>query len=377
MILEYSSWQVNGLKRIWDESSPLMQTGADLSSAQLSAKDLWCCDSFQWRLFPFMSFFYICELLLPGTLNTLNLPNHRNVCSICCNSTPHHPHLNDLFSEVKHARLGLLLKIGRLTASFSAEIQVYITPSDGNGIKLEKKNSKLLMETNTTWKPFGKTPLQHNTHLPWLAVGKLTAWPLALQWRSAASCCDSCWLAQKAWTKPGAGTSVASNLKATWLAETWETWETTGFSNFLPLSKSRVASVASNEVRQCLFWNLFNQSVFQFSCCDPLYRQRSYCQSLEFSGNLDKSKFKAWSNTLCSQFPRPQQSPLRMLSLSANFCRRSHRWQGSHSTESLAVLSLAALLSLAGCGCVAVWLCWAWRLWEVAPSEYLPCVSRL
>lgn len=231
MILEYSSWQVNGLKRIWDESSPLMQTGADLSSAQLSAKDLWCCDSFQWRLFPFMSFFYICELLLPGTLNTLNLPNHRNVCSICCNSTPHHPHLNDLFSEVKHARLVLLLKIGRLTASFSAEIQVYITPSDGNGIKLEKKNSKLLMETNTTWKPFGKTPLQHNTHLPWLAVGKLTAWPLALQWRSAASCCDSCWLAQKAWTKPGAGTSVASNLKATWLAETWETWETTGFSN--------------------------------------------------------------------------------------------------------------------------------------------------
>lgn len=100
---------------------------------------------------------------------------------------------------------------------------------------------------------------------------------------------------------------------------------------------------------RCLFWNLFNQSVFQFSCCDPLYRQRSYCQSLEFSGNLDKSKFKAWSNTLCSQFPRPQQSPLRMLSLSANFCRRSHRWQGSHSTE-----SLAALLSLAGCGCVAV-----------------------
>lgn len=154
MILEYSSWQVNGLKRIWDESSPLMQTGADLSSAQLSAKDLWCCDSFQWRLFPFMSFFYICELLLPGTLNTLNLPNHRNVCSICCNSTPHHPHLNDLFSEVKHARLVLLLKIGRLTASFSAEIQVYITPSDGNGIKLEKKTP------NFWWKP-----IPHGNHL--------------------------------------------------------------------------------------------------------------------------------------------------------------------------------------------------------------------
>lgn len=149
-----------------------MQTGADLSSAQFSAKDLWCCDSFQWRLFPFMSFFYICELLLPGTQN---LPNHQNVCSICCNNTPH---LNDLYSQVKHARLVLLLKIGRLTASFSAEIQVYITPSDGNGIKLEKKKLQTFDGNQYHVESVhGKTPLQHpplavaNWQIDCLAVG--------------------------------------------------------------------------------------------------------------------------------------------------------------------------------------------------------------
>ena len=41
-----------------------------------------------------------------------------------------------------------------------------------------------------------------------------------------------------------------------------------------------------------------------------------------------------------------------MLSLSANFCRRSHRWQCSHSKTE----SLAAWLIEFGCGCVAVWL---------------------
>ena len=105
------------------------------------------------------------------------------------------------------------------------------------------------------------------------------AWPLALQWRSAAIACDSCWLAQKAWTKPGAGTSVASSLgwhffksqdvmgnKSEYVKYgniNLTFWIFVFPSSFVP--KSRVASVASNEVHTMSWLELpreFNQSLF-------------------------------------------------------------------------------------------------------------------
>lgn len=116
------------------------------------------------------------------------------------------------------------------------------------------------------------------------------------------------------------------------------------YLTFLPVSCPSQGWQVWHPMRyaRSLFRNLFNQSVFRSTL--PAKKLLSESRVFWKSGQI---QIQGLIKYFCSQFPRPQQSPLRMLSLSANFCRRSHRWQCSHSTESLAVLSLAALLSLA------------------------------
>lgn len=151
-----------------------------MRSTQFSPKDLWGCDRFQRRLFSLMCFFNICKLLLPGKLESGTMAPFRSLKRL-------------LHRKIKQAGCVLLLQVGRLNVGKVLENRKTLT------IQILLPQNTIDYHYHTDTNTFHRSTSHHITtssqHLcPALmssmcracVVGVVLAWPLALQWRSAA-----------------------------------------------------------------------------------------------------------------------------------------------------------------------------------------------